>query len=95
MGRGGKAVAGIVALAVIVVVVLFGTGMLQLESTGGLRAPNVEVSGGDVPQVALKTGSIKVSSDQATVDVPRIAVDRDQLEVNVPTIDIETSNDEG
>jgi hypothetical protein len=65
-----------IALAAVValIVIAFATGFFNLDMSGELRAPNVEVSGGEVPDVQLETGEVKVGTEKVTVDVPTVEV---------------------
>ncbi len=66
----------IILVLIVAVVLAFATGMISLNSTGELRAPEVSVSGGETPDVDVETGSIDVGTETRTVEVPDVDIER-------------------
>lgn len=63
-------IVGIVA----VVVLAWAAGLFNVRTEGSLRAPDVTVSGGNVPDVNVDTADIDVGTKQEEVTVPTIDV---------------------
>ncbi|GGI72341.1 hypothetical protein GCM10007973_06700 [Polymorphobacter multimanifer] len=74
--KGVSPVLIIILVLVVGVVLAFATGLLSLNSSGELRAPDVTVSGGETPDVDLDTGSIDVGTETRTVEVPDVSIER-------------------
>lgn len=77
--RGGGAKRTIVILLVVALVALaiaWFTGLLKVDTDGALKAPEVDVSGGAVPDVDVKTGELDVGTKTETVEVPTIDVQK-------------------
>jgi len=72
----GKTLLILAAVALLVLVVLFATGMLNMNTSGELRAPEVAVSGGEVPDVDVQAADVNVATKSVTVEVPEITVDK-------------------
>ncbi len=72
----GKTLLILLAVAAIVLVVLFATGMLNMSTSGDLKTPEVSVSGGEVPSVDVQAAEVEVGTKTVTVEVPEVTVDK-------------------
>ena len=76
-----RAIIFILILAVVAVIALLATGMVDINTVRGARAPNVAItdngvsaSGAQAPAFEVETGSVAVGKGQATVPVPKVEV---------------------
>ncbi|WP_208351756.1 hypothetical protein [Pseudaestuariivita rosea] len=69
--------------------------MVDIDQTQEASLPDVDVQveGGNLPAYDVETGSIELTSDEATVTVPEVEVDTQQVEVTVPGISINPAED--
>lgn len=63
-------VAAVVALAAIA----WAAGLFTVEADGKLAAPEVDVSGGSVPEVDVNTADIDVGTRSEVIEVPTVDV---------------------
>ena len=68
-------------LGLLIVVVLLGfgaywLGLIDIGTTGDLKTPTVSVTGGEMPDVQVETGSVSVGKKELSVDVPTVEVER-------------------
>lgn len=73
-GEGSKSLLWIVLVAIVVVLVLWATGILDFDAEGDLQAPDVEVTGGEVPDIDADVADISTGTE--TVEVPTLEVDQ-------------------
>ena len=73
----------ILIAAVLVVLLLLGTGFVKLSQTREAKAPEVSATrngvtakGGQAPAFDVETGSVKVGSKPTTVKVPALVVEK-------------------
>lgn len=64
----------ILLIVLLLALLAWAFGFLNISSTGKLEAPDVRVEGGEVPKVSVDTGSVSVGSETTTVEVPTIEV---------------------
>ncbi|MEC3949796.1 hypothetical protein [Sphingobium sp. HWE2-09] len=69
----GRTVAIIVVLALVVVGVLFATGFWKADVTGG-DVPEVSVKGGSLPKVDVDSKAVVVGTKTEEVEVPTVGV---------------------
>ncbi len=81
MDKGSRTIVIVVAVIVLLAVVGYALGLFNVDASGDLKTPEVSVSGGEIPEVQLETGSIDVGTEETTIDVP--------------TVDIEPAGDDG
>ncbi len=83
----------ILVVAVLVMIVGVATGFVDLNSSGELRAPKVNVTaeGGEVPKLDVDTKEVVVGTTEKTVGVPKIGIE--QSKINVPTIGVKDDGD--
>jgi hypothetical protein len=79
--KGSRTIVIVVAVIVLLAVVGYALGLFNVDASGDLKTPEVSVSGGEIPEVQLETGSIDVGTEETTIDVP--------------TVDIEPAGDDG
>ena len=65
-----------IAVAVLILVVGFATGLLNMSTSGNLEAPKVAVSGGEVPNVDVNAADVDVGTKTVTVEVPDVSVQK-------------------
>ena len=82
----------ILILAVVAAIALLATGLVDIDTVRGARAPNVTAtgngivaSGGQAPAFDVQTGSVGVGKGQATVPVPTLKVNRADANDVAPT----------
>lgn len=95
MDKGSRTIVIVVAVIVLLAVVGYALGLFNVDASGDLKTPEVSVSGGEIPEVQLETGSIDVGSEKATVQVPDVDVSSEDVEIDVPTVDIDRAGDDG
>jgi hypothetical protein len=73
-GTTGRTVAIILLLAVLLAVAAWVLGLFRVDTSGRLEAPEVSVSGGEVPEVEVETADIDVGTKTETIEIPTIEV---------------------
>jgi hypothetical protein len=83
----------ILVLVVIAAIVAIGTGFVNLNTSGELRAPKVNVSaqGGEIPKVDVDTKEVVVGTTERNVGVPTIGIQKSTIAV--PTVGVRDNND--
>ena len=78
-----RAILLVLILAILALIAAVATGLLDLNMVRGAKAPEVSATsngvtakGGQAPAFEIETGSVKVGTKPATVQVPTIAVER-------------------
>ena len=66
----------VVVLAFIILGTLWGMGYFRLRSSGELRMPQVSVEQGAMPDLAVDTADVHVSTKEKRVEVPAIDVEK-------------------
>jgi hypothetical protein len=66
----------VIGFAVAAFALLIATGFIRFNVEGEAQAPRVEVSGGSAPEVQMEMGRIGVTTEERTVEVPRVEVER-------------------
>jgi hypothetical protein len=76
-----RAVLLILILVVVAAIAAIATGFVDINQTRGARAPAIDAggngvaaSGGQTPAFDVKTGSVQVGTQQATVPLPTVQV---------------------
>lgn len=74
-GEGSKSLLWIVLVAIVLLLILWATGILDFSSDGELKAPDVEVSaeGGELPDIDADVADISTGTE--TVEVPTLEVE--------------------
>jgi hypothetical protein len=75
---------GLLALAVLILIILVWTGFLSLEQTRQARLPSVDVNvqGGQLPAVDVDAKEVSIGTQEANV----------QQSVDVPVVDVQNGN---
>ena len=71
---GGRALWIILLVLIILGLIAWAMGLLNFDASGELKAPDVKVSGGEVPDVQVETGDIDVGTKKVEVPVPDVEV---------------------
>jgi hypothetical protein len=78
-----RAILLVLILAILALIAAVATGLLDLNMVRGAKAPaisatdnGVTAKGGQAPAFEIETGSVKVGTKPATVQVPTVAVER-------------------
>ena len=79
----GRTIGIILVVIAIIVAILFFTGFFEADVDGEIRAPEVSVQGGEMPDVNVDAGDIEVGSEEETVTV------------EVPTVDVQSAEEDG
>ena len=79
----GKTIAIVLAVVLVIVALLFLTGFWRVNTSGELKAPEVSVKGGEVPNVDMDSKKIVVGSKETTVDVPKVETEKKKIDVPV------------
>ena len=84
-----RAILFILILVVLAVLILLGTGLVDINQTRPAAVPNVEAtgsgvtaSGGQTPAFDIETGSVAVGTTERNVAVPRLEVRPAQEQAN-------------
>ena len=86
----------LVLVAVLVIAgIAWAAGLFNVDTSGSLKAPQVSVQGGEVPDVQVETAKVNVGSKQESVKVPDVKVDTKETSVTVPTISVAKPGDDG
>lgn len=72
--KAGMTVFLVVGAVVVLLAVAWAAGLFSVETEGTLAAPNVEVSGGSVPDVDVNTADITVGTREEVIEVPTVDV---------------------
>lgn len=72
----GRVIMWVIIVAIAVFVIAWATGFVNFRTSGSLKAPDVAVTGGEVPSVRMETPDIDVGTRTTTVEVPTVDVDR-------------------
>lgn len=75
-GGVGRILVMVIAVAALLAAVAFATGLLNLNTSGDLEAPQVSVTGGELPKVEVDAADISVESKSVMVEVPEVRVEK-------------------
>lgn len=70
----GRTLAVVALIALALLAIAWALGLFNVETEGQLKAPEVEVTGGEVPDVDVQAADIDVGTKETTVEVPTIEV---------------------
>ena len=90
-----KTAAAIVLSVVAVAAIGFSVYMVDVDQTEEAALPDVEISveGGNLPEFEANVGSVTVTEEQATIEVPNVEVKMEEEEVTVPGLEITPPSD--
>jgi hypothetical protein len=72
----GAIAVAIIGLTIAAFIILILTGFIRFNVEGTMQAPQVEVTGGSAPSVEVEIGRVGVTTEERTVEVPRLEVER-------------------
>lgn len=80
----------LLAIAALVLLVLFATGFLNVNQTQEARLPDVDVSaeGGQAPAFDVDSKEVVVGTTETNVSVPDVDVTTEQSTVDVPVVGV-------
>ena len=97
-----RAILLVLILAVVAVIAAFATGLVDVDTIRGARAPEVRAGsegvtakGGQAPAFEVETGSVAVGTREANVTVPKIRVEKDTATVAMPSIEVKRAEENG
>lgn len=73
-GGAGRTVLVIVLVALVALAIAWAMGLFQVETQGELKAPDVNVSGGEVPNVDVNAADVDIGTKTETIEVPTVDV---------------------
>ena len=90
-----RAIFLILILAVVALIALIGSGLIDIRQTSPAVAPSVQsedgkltTKAGQAPTFDIETGSIGVGTSNRTVNVPSVEVKRHGTQVAVPSVEV-------
>ena len=85
-----KTTAIVSAAVLAIVVIAAGVYMIDIDQTQEARLPDVDVSveGGQAPKFEANVGSIDVTQEEVTVEVPEVDVTMEEKTITVPGLEI-------
>jgi hypothetical protein len=73
-GGAGRTILIIVLVALVALAIAWALGLFQVEADGQLKAPDVNVSGGEVPDVDVQAADVDIGTKTETIEVPTVDV---------------------
>jgi cytoskeletal protein RodZ len=73
-GGPGRTILVIVLVALVALAIAWALGLFQVETDGQLKAPDVNVSGGEVPDVDVQAADVDIGTKTETIEVPTVDV---------------------
>lgn len=73
-GGAGRTILIIVLVALVALAIAWAMGLFQVETQGELKAPDVDISGGEVPNVDVEAADVEVGTKTETIEVPTVDV---------------------
>lgn len=85
-GGAGRWLLILLAIAAIIAAVLFATGFWRADTSGELRAPDIDVSvkGGSVPDVDVDSKALEVTTEKEVIEVPKLEVTKGETDKDGP-----------
>jgi hypothetical protein len=79
----------ILILAVLALIAAIATGLVNLNASGELRPPKVNITaeGGEVPKLDVDTDKVVVGTTNSTIGLPEVGMRNSQ--VQVPTVGVQ------
>jgi len=91
--RSGARIGIIVGVvAVLAIIAAFAFGLIDINQTREMKAPDVQVSGGQSPAFDVDTAKVDVGTKTTDVTVPKVEVGTTKEQIKVPTVDVEKAN---
>lgn len=90
---------GLVIAGAVAAIILVGAGvyMVDIDQTQEAALPEVEVNveAGQMPKFDAQVGSIQMTEEEVTVDVPKVEVTMEEETVTVPSLEITPPKEDG
>lgn len=90
-----RAILFILILAVVAIIAALVTGIVDINTIRGARAPTVaaadgqvSATGGQAPAFEVETGSVALGTTEANVAVPKLTIEKGQAQVPVPSVEV-------
>ena len=93
--NGSRNIVLVLVAIVALLLIAWAAGLFNVDTSGSLKAPEVSVQGGEVPDVQVETAKVDVGSKDETIKVPEVKVDSKETSIKVPTLDIQKPGDDG
>ncbi len=86
----------LLAIAALVLLVLFATGILDMNQTREARLPDVDVSaeGGQTPAFDVDAKEVVVGTTETQVEVPDVDIQTKETTVDVPVVGVKDDGNE-
>ena len=88
-GGAGRTILILLAIAAIIVAILFATGFWSADVKEG-ALPEVSVEGGEMPKVDVDSKEVVVGTSKAKVEVPK--VETETKTIDVPVVGVKDDN---
>lgn len=82
----------IAVIAILAIIAAFAFGLIDINQTKEMKAPDVSVSGGQAPAFDVDTAKVDVGTRSTDVTVPTVDVGTTKEEIKVPTVDVKKAN---
>ncbi len=82
----------VAVIAILAIIAAFAFGLIDINQTKEMKAPDVQVSGGQAPAFDVDTAKVDVGTRTTDVTVPKVEVGTTKEEIQVPTVDVQKAN---
>ena len=82
----------VAVIAILAIIAAFAFGLVDINQTKEMKAPEVSVSGGQAPAFDVDTAKVSVGTKSTDVTVPKVSVGTTEESVKVPTVDVQKAN---
>ncbi|KRB79847.1 hypothetical protein ASE00_19310 [Sphingomonas sp. Root710] len=82
----------VAVIAVLAVIAAFAFGLIDINQTKEMKAPEVSVQGGQAPAFDVDTAKVDVGTKQTDITVPKVEVGTTKEDIKVPTVDVQKAN---
>ncbi len=78
----------ILGILAVIAIVLLAVWAIDVDVSGDVEMPNVEVTGGELPDVDVETVDVDVSMEEKTVELPDVDVEMEETTITLPDVDV-------
>ena len=82
----------IAVVAILAIIAAFAFGLIDINQTKDMKAPEVSVSGGQAPAFDVDTAKVDVGAKNTDVTLPKVEVGTTKEQIKVPTVDVQKAN---
>ena len=82
----------VAVIAILAIIAAFAFGLIDINQTKEMKAPDVSVSGGQAPAFDVDTAKVDVGTKSTDITVPKVDVGTTKEEIKVPTVDVKKAN---